>query len=1120
MNRDNLTDRITNLSPVKRDLLQRRLQEKQFESPELKTIPRRLNREVAPLSFAQQRLWFLNQLQPENPAYNESKAVRLTGFLDLAALKKALNEIVARHEILRTTIVTVDESPLQVVADSRAVELPLIDLEALPVTGRDSEAERLITEMIRQPFDLSQDLPLRVLLLRLADQEHILLIVKHHIASDGWSSGIFWKELNALYRAFSSGQPSSLPELSLQYGDFAVWQRDWLRGDVLESQLSYWKKQLRGITPLRLPTDRPRSQVVNSSAAKQFLTLPAGLCESLKALTRAEGVTLFMTLVAAFQTLLHRYTQQDDITVGSPIAGRTRHEIETLIGFFVNTLVLRTNVSGDPTFRELLARVRETALGAYAHQDVPFERLVEELQPERNLIGAPLFQVMFAMQNAPREAVGLAGLTSTVMEVGSGSAKFDLYVAVEEENYALKARADYNTDLFDAATINRLLRHFQTLLESIIADPEQRISALNILTQTERQQLLFEWNGTKSDYPRTRCIDEVFEEQVKRSPDAVAVVFADQQLSYRELNQRANHLAHHLSALGVGRETVVGICMERSLEMVVGLLGILKAGGVYLPLDPESPKERLGFMLEDTQAEVLLIQERLMTCLPESCALVVCLDRDWKKIVDQSSENPIRAATAESLAYVIYTSGSTGRPKGVEVSHRGVLRLLYGVEYVKLDASETFLHLAPTFFDASTFEIWGALLHGAKCVLFPVTIPSPSEIGEIISRHKVSTLWLTASLFNTVIDEFPEALCGVRQLLIGGEALSVAHVRRAVALLPGTQIINGYGPTENTTFTCCYRIPDRIDDSISTIPIGRPIANTEVYLLDSYASPVPTGVPGELYVGGDGLARGYLKRPELTSEKFVPNPFSNEPGKRLYRTGDLCRYRLDGNIEFLGRMDHQVKIRGFRVEQGEIEAVLGQHPAVRETVVVVWEDTARERRLVAYVVPRQECEASGDDLRTFLRTKLPEYMVPSIFVLLDCLLLTPNGKVDRKALPVPDQSTHGRAERHVEPRTPLEQMLAAIWGDVLKVERVGIHDNFFDLGGHSLKVTQVVSKIRGTLQMEIPLRDLFDNPTIAELALRIEQGASRGIEELAHHLAEVELLPEEEIDRQLIKKNT
>jgi aspartate racemase len=978
-----------------------------------------------------------------------------------------------------------------VIAEQWSFRMPILDLSEKTAVDLNTEVQRLFEIERRRPFDLSTDLVFRATLLRLGADEHVLFLNSHHIAWDHWCIELFFRELSILYQAFVAGQASPLPQLPVQYKHYAFWQRKVFQGRELESHLVYWKQQLKGAPPsLKLPTDYPRKPLGNRCGRHQSVLLPNGLSEELKILSRKAGVSFFMTLLAAFQTLLHRMTGQDDIVVGTPVAGRDRSETEGLIGLFLNSLALRTDLSGNPTFLEFLRRVREVALGAYDHQDLPFEKIAQELQPERDLTQTPIFQVFINMYNFKEASLKLNQLSVKRIEAFEPAPQFDIELNIREHDDGIHLIFAYDSDLFDAATITRMLGHFKILLEGIVTNPEQPISELPLLTGAERHQLLAEWNDTKADYPRDQCIHELFEAQVERSPEAVAVVFPargsgpgeDQRLSYRELNRRANHLGHYLKKLGVGPETLVGICVERSLEMVVGLLGILKAGGAYVPLDPGYPKDRLAFIMADTRAAVLLTQAGLITDLPESRAEVVCLDRDWEEIAEQSGANPISATTAESLAYVIYTSGSTGQPKGVEVPHRGVVRLLFGVEYVQLNGSETLLHLAPISFDASMFELWGALLHGAKCVLFPAKIPSSHELGNILHDHGTSTLWLTASLFNTVIDEVPEALSGVSQLLVGGEALSVSHVRRALAALPATQIVNGYGPTESTTFTCCYPIPARLDESVCTIPIGRPIANTEVYLLDLHGSPVPPGIPGELYIGGDGLARGYLNRPELTAQKFVPHPFTSRAGARLYKTGDLARYLPDGNIEFLGRLDDQVKIRGFRIEPGEIEAVLTRHPAVREAVVVAREDNPGDKRLVVYVVGKGDEQPQAAELKQFLKDKLPDYMVPSAWVSLDSLPHTPNGKINRAALPAPAAGQLDPSAKFTAPRTQVEKTLARVWAEVLKLERVGIQDNFFDLGGHSLLATQVLSRLRNDFSKEIPLRILFESPTIEQMA--------------------------------------
>ncbi len=1076
----------------KREMLAKLLQEKVSQP------------QIFPMSFAQQRLWFIDQLQPGNFANHIWAALRLTGFLNQAAFLQTLDEIVRRHEVLRTTFSMIEEKPVQVIIPTLRLTLPTINLEELSEVEQEAEVKKLVIQEMQQPFNLSQAPLLRATLLRLSEIEHILVFTMHHIISDGWSVGVLIKEVAALYEAFSKEQPSPLSELPIQYVDFATWQRQWLQGEVLQSQISYWKNQLEGaLKLLELPTDYPRPAVSSFQGATYSFELSYELYVALNKLSQQHGSTLFMTLLAAFQTLLWRYTGSEDIIVGSPIANRDRTELEGLIGFFANTITLRTNLAGNPTFEELLTRVRKVALGAYAHQDLPFDLLVEELQPQRNLSYTPVFQVMFVLQNTPMSALELPDLTISLLAIDNGSAKFDLTLEVTETPQKLFANLEFNTDLFEESTIKRMAGHFQTLLKEIIANPKLRLSELSLLTESEKRQLLLEWNDTQAEYPQQQCIHQLFEAQVERTPDSIAVVFEDQQLTYRELNTRANQLAHYLQALGVKPEVLVGICVERSLDMVIGLLGILKAGGAYVPLDLTYPQERLAYMLEDTSVSVLVTQARLVETLPSYKAKVICLDTDWNAIAQESEEDLLSQVKSDNLAYVNYTSGSTGKPKGVEVLHRGVVRLLFGVDYVHLDAAQIFLQMASISFDASTFELWGALLHGGRCVLFPGDIPTPKYLSNVLQKHDVTTLWMTVALFNVVIDDIPNAFLGIQQLLIGGEALSVSHVLRAQEILPSTQIINGYGPTESTTFTCCYPIPRQLDGTIKSISIGRPIGNTQVYLLDAQLQPVPIGVTGELYIGGAGLARGYLNRSELTAEKFIINPFSNELGSRLYKTGDLARYDNNGNIEFLGRIDNQVKLRGFRIELGEIEAVISQYPAVRETVVIISEDSANSQRIVAYAVPQKEQTLTISELHSFLESKLPNYMVPAAFVILEALPLTPNGKVDRKALPLPDRVHPELEETFVAPQTTFEKQLAVIWAEVLGLENIGINDNFFGLGGDSILSLQVISKVNQT-GLHLTPKQMFQYQTIAQLAtvigttqkIQAEQGVLTGALEL------------------------
>jgi amino acid adenylation domain-containing protein len=1051
---------------------------------------------VFPASFAQQRLWFLDQFEPGSPLYNIFSAVRMQGALHMTALEQSLQEVVQRHEALRTTLVAIDGTPAQVINPCMHIPLAKVDLQELSRTDQEAETVRLASEAAQQPFHLAHGPLLRTTLLKLGEEEHVLLLSMHHIISDGWSMGVFIREIALLYEAFSQGRPSPLPGLPIQYADFAAWQREWLQGNVLQEQRTYWKQQLGDHPPvLRLPTDRPRPAVQTSHGARQAAVLPLHLSEALKALSRQENATLFMTLLAAFNVLLCRYTHQADISVGTSIANRTRAETEGLIGFFVNTLVLRTDLSGDPGFCELVQRVRDVALGAYAHQDLPFEQLVEELNPVRDTSHTPLFQVMFTLQNAPMQPLELSGLTLSPLGVDRRTAKFDLLLSMLDTEQGLVASLEYNTDLFNDPTITRMLGHFRTLLEGIVANPEQRLSSLPLISAAELQQLLVEWNNTALDYPREQCFHQLFAQRVECTPDSIAVVFADQQLTYAELNARANQLAHHLQTLGVGPEVLVAICVERSLEMVIGLLGILKAGGAYLPLDPAYPKERLAFMLEDARALVLLTQHRFSGSLPESRTHLICLDTDWQAMAEESVENPTSGATAHNLAYVIYTSGSTGQPKGTMIPHQGLVNYLnWCVQVYLTERGRGAPVHSPIGFDLTITGLFSPLLVGQSIVLLPETQEIESLCTLLRTEGNFSLVKLTPAHLEVLSHLLPPEVARGRTgaFIIGGEALWGANLAFWQTYTPHTRLINEYGPTETVVGCCVYEVPAGISPA-SAVPIGRPIYNTQLYILDSHLQPTPVGVPGELYIGGDGLARGYLNRSELTAERFIPHPVSAAMGARLYKTGDLACYQPDGNITFLGRIDDQVKIRGFRIELGEVEAILSQHPAVHEAIVMVREETSGDRRLVAYVVPRPEQPPTVSTLRRFLREKLPEYMVPAAFVLLEQLPLTRNGKVDRRALPKPE-----RQGAFVAPRSPVEERLAGMWAEVLGLERVGIHDNFFELGGHSLLATQVISRLRDAFRVELPVRRLFDEgATVAGLAELLEtiRWAAQGLQD-------------------------
>ncbi|WP_443193781.1 amino acid adenylation domain-containing protein [Nostoc sp. UHCC 0926] len=1066
------------------------------------TIERISRSQELPLSFAQERLWFLAQLEPNNPFYNVPGAVRLQGQLNQEALQQSFNEVLRRHEALRTNFKTVDGQSVAVISSVTPLLLSVVDISELPSNQQESQIIQLTNFEAQQLFNLNSDLLLRVKLLRLCEQEHILLLTMHHIASDVWSIGVLVREVAALYQAFSTGLTSPLPELPIQYVDFAAWQRQWLQGEVLESQMSYWRKQLEGApTVLELPTDHPRPAVQTFQGATYSFELSLELYAALNKLSQRQGATLFMTLLAAFMTLLWRYTGQEDIVVGSPIANRNRAEIEGLIGFFVNIQVLRTNLAGNPTFWELLTRVREMALGAYAHQDLPFEQLVEELQPQRDLSHTPLFQVMFALQNAPMSALELPGLTLTPLESDSGAAKFDLTLYMTERAQGLVATLEYNTDLFKLSTVSRMAEHLQSLLRGIVANPQQRLSDLPLLTQGEKA-LLVQWNDMQVEYPQHQCIHQLFEAQVEHTPDAVAVVFEDEQLTYCELSARANQLAHYLRSLGVRPEVLVGICVERSLLMLIGLLGILKADGAYVPLDPAYPHERLAFVLQDAQVSVLLTQQHLIENLPQHQTRVVCLDTDWESIAQQSSQNPMSECTTDNLAYIIYTSGSTGQPKGVLVNHSNVVRLLTGTEsWYNFSQQDVWTLFHSIAFDFSVWEIWGALLYGGQLVVVPYWLSrSPEDFYKLLLTQQITILNQTPSAFRQLM-QVEESLVNtynfsLRKVIFGGEALQIESLKSWFEHHgdQSPQLVNMYGITE-TTVHVTYR-PLTIADSevASGSLIGHPIPDLQVYLLDSYGQPVPIGVPGEMYIGGAGVVRGYLNRPELTPERFIPNSFSNKPNARLYKSGDLARYLANGDIEYLGRIDNQVKVRGFRIELGEIEALLSQHPAVRETVVVVRSEEADSQRLVAYIVPYSEQTLTIAELRRLLESKVPNYMVPAAFVMLEALPLITNGKVDRKALPAPEVTQLLSESNFVTPSTPIEQMLAGIWAQILGLEQVGIDDNFFELGGHSLLATRVMSQVRQVFQIDMPLRRLFEEPTIARIAREIEKATKEGLE--------------------------
>ncbi|MDB9349013.1 amino acid adenylation domain-containing protein [Nodularia spumigena] len=1050
--------------------------------------------ENLPLSFAQQRLWFLEQLQLGNATYNLPTAVRLKGNLDVRVLERSLNEIIQRHEVLRTHFKTVNGNPVLHIQPSVTLPLAVIDLQTFNPLEQDEEVRHLALKEAQTPFDLATDVLLRVKIIRLAKDENVVLFTMHHIISDGWSMEILIKELATLYNAFSTNQPSPLPELAIQYVDFAVWQRQWLQGEVLDTQLDYWRQQLGGILPvLQLPTDYPRGRVQTFRGAIESFSLSPQLSQDIIKIAKSAGVTPFVTLLTAYKILLHRYTGQTDILVGTPVANRHRREIEGLIGFFVNTLVLRTNLTDNPSFQDLLQQLKNTTWQAYDHQDIPFEKLVEVLQPERDLSFNPLFQVKFRLENAPTEKLELPGLTLTPLNRTEASAKLDLSLDMYETSTGFVGAFEYNRDLFAPETISRMVGHFQTLLTAIVENPEKRTSELPLLTESERQKILIDWNQTQVEFPSHLTFQDLFAAQVEKTPDAVAVIFDNQSLTYKELNQKSNQVAHYLQQKGVKPEIIVGLCVERTPLMIIALLGILKAGGAYLPLDPNYPPERLGYMLADSQVPILLTEANLKFSTPQNYEIIY-LDTDWEIIYQCSIENPESEVTPENLAYLIYTSGSTGKPKGVLIPHIGLTNLTkHKIEICDVHPGDCVLQFFSLSFDASIPEIIMALGSGAKLCLAKSESLLPGEtLLQLLQNNAVTHITITPSALSLL----PSAdLPHLRMILVGGEAPSPELIAK---WSEGRRFINAYGPTEvtvNASMVLC-------GNGHPLLPTIRPSANKQLYILDNYLQPVPIGVIGELYIGGLGLARGYLNRPDLTNQKFIPNPFSQlsvisyqlsvNSQPRLYKTGDLACYLPDGRIKLLGRIDNQVKIRGFRIEPQEVETVLCQHSGVRTGVVIVREDQPNQKRLVAYVVANEEAKEQGREnllssqsLRSFMREKLPEYLVPSAFVLLENLPLTPNGKVDIHSLPAPEEIVS--TSEFIAPRTQIEAQLANIYTQILNLEKVSIHDDFFELGGHSLIATQLISQALQVFQVELTVMDLFDAPTVAGMAERILQ---------------------------------
>ena len=1069
-------------------------------------IPLRDRTVACPLSSSQERLWFLEQLNPGVPVYNEIEGVRLKGKLDGEALEKALNISISRHEILRSTIQVIDERPLLVAHKSWPIELKRIDLSPWPMELREAEAQRLLVEEPRRPFDLGTAPGIRGTLVRLAPEEHVFILMMHHIICDWFSKGILWSELSGTYKAIIHGEKPVFPPLTIQHGDYTVWQRQQVAQETHVKDLEYWKETLRDSPRLLdMPGGRARPRSMSYRGARKRFSMGPALTQSARDCSRRENISMFTLFIAALDTLLYRYTGSEDVLLGLPLANRDREELQSVIGFLVQVQVLRTRLSRDMTFRDLAARVGKDVSESYAQRSPPFDHIASAVQSESHESHSPLVQIIVNWRERDQQSsfIAMEGLAVESLVAETGTLKFDLSFILTEGQDDVWLEMEYNTDLFNADRIHRMVEHYRTLLASAAADPGRKLNELTLLPQAEREKIIVEWNQTAMDYPKDRCVSELVQEQAERAPESIAVVSREWALTYRQLNERANQLAHYLKTQGVEANTPVAICVERSAEMVIGILGILKAGGAYLPLDPGYPKDRLAFMIEDSGAEVLLTQQRLCEPVPFAMpgCIRFCLDSDWPGLERFSRDNPRNSATADDLAYIIYTSGSTGRPKGVALKHAGLLNLVFWHRrsYRVTEADKATL-VAGVGFDASVWELWPYLTAGASLhIPDEETRLLPDKLRDWLVEREIDLTFVPTPLAEAMLTLKWPAKVGLRAMLTGGDRLT-RHLPR---LLPFA-LINHYGPTENTVVTT-YAEVGMAKEENQAPPIGRPIDNTRVYVLDPSLEPVPVGVPGELYIAGDGLAPGYLNQPELTAEKFIANPFSDDPASRLYKTGDMARYLADGTIEFIGRNDTQVKIHGFRIELGEIESVLAEHPAIGMAVVMARDDGAGEKRLVAYITSESEY-LTATPLREYVNERLPDYMVPATFVLVERIPMTTNGKVDRTALPAPDAENSLPEEESTAPATKIETAVAGILASLLKLDHVDKEANFFALGGHSLLGTQLIARIRDRFGIELPLRKIFESPSVALLSAEIEQIL----------VDEVEAMDEEEVQSFLI----
>jgi amino acid adenylation domain-containing protein len=1053
------------------------------------SVPRVERAADMPVSHTQQRLWFMKQMDPSSAVYNVANAFTMEGRLDVRAFERALRDLVVRHEGLRTRFITVDGAPRCVTEPDPAMHLEHVDVSHLPPGQGEQEADKIVQAVARRPFRLERAPLMHLVLVRVRADLHYFCFVLDHIISDGLSIGIMVSELQALYAQYVTGRAANLPPLPAQYLDYAEWQRRRLAGGALAEHLNYWKEQLRPLSSaLQLPTDRQRPKIQTFNGARVLKKFPPELSQQLKALARAEGVTLYMVLLAAFKVLLHRYTNDELIAVGSAIANRNRPEVDRVIGFFANNIVMLGDLSGEPTVREMLTRVRDTALKAYAHQDMPFDVLVDAVSVHRELDHSPLFQVMFVLHTLLLDRVDLVGLTCKPVEIEIGTSRFDLAVDTFDLQEGLRVYFEYNTDLFTAETISRMMDHYRMVLEGFVADPGARIREISMLSDEERRQLTQEWNRTDVAYPHEQTVHGLVAAQVRLTPRSEAVRFEDQSLTYEQLEARANQLALRLKALGVQHEALVGVCIDRSLDMIVALLGVLKAGAAYVPLDPAFPKDRIDFMIKDAGLETIVTHSRLKSLVSDE-ARTVCLDTQRDEIAAESGAHVESPAGAGSLAYVIYTSGSTGRPKGVQLEHRSVVNFLTSMHREPgIRAGERVLSVTTLSFDIAGLEIFGPLTIGGTVVIADrATALDGQRLMELIESCDATLMQATPATWRLLLESGWAGKSDLK-ILCGGEALPRDLADRL--LHSCEELWNMYGPTETTIWSTVARVTAEERSP----HIGQPIANTKVYVLDRSGQPLPIGVPGELYIGGDGVARGYLGRPELTAERFLEDQFAARAGARMYRTGDLARWRADGVLECLGRVDQQVKIRGYRIEPGEIETLLALHPEVAQAAVVARPDPSGEQRLVGYMVATAGSTLEAAVLRRFLATELPEYMIPSAFVVLPELPLTPNGKIDRKALPAPENRMIATAS-YVSPQNETEAAIVAIWQEVLKIDRVGRHDNFFDLGGHSLLVVQVQTRLQKKFSRNIMLIELFQHPTVAALGTFLESGGS-GAEEI------------------------